>query len=67
MGVDANVDEGVVIVADSHQSSDGVVGVSGVSGGVVIDADSHQSSDEVTGVVTSVDEVVGAVGGDNYV
>ena len=67
MGVDENVNSGVGIDADSHQSSDGVVGVLGVSGGVGTGVGSHQSSDEVAGVVRSGDEVVGDVGGGNEV
>ena len=65
MGVDENVSGGVGIGADSHQSSDGVVGVLG--GGVGTGAGSHQSSDEVVGVARSGDEVVGVVGGDNEI
>ena len=63
IGVDENVDGGVVIGADSHQSSD----VLGVSGCVVTGAGAHQSSDAVAGVARSSDEVVSAAGGDSEV
>ena len=47
VGVDIVDGGGVGIGADSHQSSDGVVGVVGVVEGVGTGAGSHQSAGEV--------------------